>query len=113
MEIRLLVLALLTIAIRLFGNASVVILTGIDPRPVAAQKRLLHGASRLLPLLLRWPSPHWWRASNKMAAAPKWNNGLVRSVVGELGTPPLGRRWFDALLIHSLAIRVASIFLIP
>ena len=42
-----------------------------------------------------------------MAAAPKWNNGLVRSVVGELGTPPLGRRWLDALLIHALAIRVA------
>ena len=42
MEIRLLVLALVTVAIRLFGNASVVILTGIDPRPVAVKKRLLH-----------------------------------------------------------------------
>ena len=42
MEIRLLVLALLTIAIRLFGNASMVILTGIAPRPVAVPKRLLH-----------------------------------------------------------------------
>ena len=42
MEIRLLVLALLTVAIRLFGNASVVILTGIDPRPVAVRKRLIH-----------------------------------------------------------------------
>ena len=42
MEIRLLVLALLTVAIRLFGNASVVILTDIDPRPVAVRKRLIH-----------------------------------------------------------------------
>ena len=42
MEIRVLVLALLTVAIRLFGNASVVILTGIDPRPVAVRKRLIH-----------------------------------------------------------------------
>ena len=42
MELKLLVLALLTIAIRLFGNASVIILTGIDPRPVAVKKRLLH-----------------------------------------------------------------------
>ena len=41
MEVRLLILAFLTIAIRLFGNASVVILTGIDPRPVAVRKRLL------------------------------------------------------------------------
>ena len=41
MEVRLLILALLTVAIRLFGNASVVILTGIDPRPVAVRKRLL------------------------------------------------------------------------
>jgi hypothetical protein len=42
MEIRVLVLALSTVAIRLFGNASVVILTGIDPRPVAVRKRLIH-----------------------------------------------------------------------
>ena len=42
MEIRLLVLALLTVAIRLFGNASVLILTDIDPRPVAVRKRLIH-----------------------------------------------------------------------
>ena len=42
MEIQLLVLALLTVAIRLFGNASVIILTGIDPRPVAVKKRLMH-----------------------------------------------------------------------
>ena len=42
MELKLLVLALLTIAIRLFGNASVIVLTRIDPRPVAAKKRLLH-----------------------------------------------------------------------
>lgn len=42
METRLLVLALLTVAIRLWGNASVVLLTGIDPRPVAVKKRLLH-----------------------------------------------------------------------
>ena len=48
MEIRLLVLALLTVAIRLFGNASVVILTGIDPRPVAVKKRLLHWALSLV-----------------------------------------------------------------
>ena len=41
MEIRLLVLTLLTIATRLFGNASVVILTGIDPRPVAVRKRIV------------------------------------------------------------------------
>ena len=42
MEIRVLVLALITVAIRLFGNASVVVLTGIDPRPVAVRKRLIH-----------------------------------------------------------------------
>ena len=41
MEIRLLMLTLLIVAMRLFGNASVVILTGIDPRPVAVRKRLL------------------------------------------------------------------------
>mgnify|MGYP001592210766 FL=1 len=40
MEVRLFMLALLTVAIRLFGNASVVILTGIDPRPVAVRKRI-------------------------------------------------------------------------
>ena len=48
MEVRLLVLALLTVAIRLFGNASVVILTGIDPRPGAVKKRLLHLALSLV-----------------------------------------------------------------
>ena len=41
MEGRLLALALITVAIRLFGNASVVILTGMDPRPVAVRKRVL------------------------------------------------------------------------
>ena len=41
MEIRLLMLALLTVTMRLFGNASVVILTGIDPRPVAVRKRIV------------------------------------------------------------------------
>ena len=41
MEVRLFILAFLTVAIRLFGNASVVILTGIDPRPVEVRKRLL------------------------------------------------------------------------
>ena len=41
MELRLLALALITVGIRLFGNASVVILTGIDPRPVAVRRRLL------------------------------------------------------------------------
>jgi hypothetical protein len=41
MEVRLFILALLTVAIRLFGNASVVILTGIDPRPIAVRKRLV------------------------------------------------------------------------
>ena len=41
MEVQLLALALITVAIRLFGNASVVILTGLDPRPVAVRKRLL------------------------------------------------------------------------
>ena len=42
METRVLFLALITIAIRLFGNASVVILAGVDPRPVAVSKRLIH-----------------------------------------------------------------------
>ena len=41
MEVQLLALALITVAIRLFGNASVVILTGLDPRPIAVRKRLL------------------------------------------------------------------------
>ena len=41
MEIQLLILALIAVALRLFGNASVVILTGIDPRPVAVRNRLL------------------------------------------------------------------------
>ena len=41
MEVQLLALTLITVAIRLFGNASVVILTGLDPRPVAVRKRLL------------------------------------------------------------------------
>ena len=41
MEIRLLILALITVAIRLFENASVVILAGIDPRPVAVRKRIV------------------------------------------------------------------------
>ena len=40
-EIQLLILALIGVALRLFGNASVVILTGIDPRPVAVGNRLL------------------------------------------------------------------------
>ena len=48
MEIQLFVLALLTVSIRLFGNASVVILTGIDPRPVAAKKRVMHWLLSLL-----------------------------------------------------------------
>ena len=39
MEGRLPALALITVAIRLFGNASVVILTDMDPRPVAVRKR--------------------------------------------------------------------------
>ena len=47
MEVRVFVLALLTVAIRLFGNASVVILTGIDPRSVAVRKRLIHWAVSL------------------------------------------------------------------
>ena len=41
MKVQMFVLALIAVAIRLFGNASVVILTGIDPRPVAVRKRLL------------------------------------------------------------------------
>ncbi len=41
MEGRLLALALITVAIRLFGNANVVILTGLDPRRLAVRKRLL------------------------------------------------------------------------
>ena len=44
MELKILVLALLTVVIRLFGNASVVVLTGIDPRPLPIRKRLLHWA---------------------------------------------------------------------
>ena len=52
MELKLLVLALLTVVIRLFGNASVVVLTGIDPRPVAISKRLLHWAISLGAALL-------------------------------------------------------------
>ena len=36
------------VAIRLFGHASVVILTGFDPRPVAVNKRLLHWALSLV-----------------------------------------------------------------
>ena len=51
-ELKLLVLALLTVVIRLFGNASVVVLTGIDPRPVAIRKRLLHWAISLGAALL-------------------------------------------------------------
>ena len=56
MEARLLALALITVAIRLFGNASVMILTGIDPRPLAVRKRLLAwlvslGAAELAMLL--------------------------------------------------------------
>ena len=56
MEVRLLALALITVAIRLFGNASVMILTGIDPRPLAVRKRLLAwlvslGAAELAMLL--------------------------------------------------------------
>ena len=34
-------LAFITVAIRLFGNASVVILTGIDPRTVSDRKKFL------------------------------------------------------------------------
>ena len=41
MEVRLLALALITVFIRLFGNVIVVIITGLDPRPVAVRKRLL------------------------------------------------------------------------
>jgi len=52
MELKILVLALLTVVIRLFGNASVVVLTGIDPRPVAIRKRLLHWAISLGAALL-------------------------------------------------------------
>ena len=56
MEVRLLALALITVAIRLFGNTSVVILTGLDSRPVAVRKRLLawllsQGAAGLAMLL--------------------------------------------------------------
>ena len=52
MELQLLTLALLTISARLFGNASVIILTGIDPRPLAIKKRLLHWAISLSAALL-------------------------------------------------------------
>ena len=55
MEIRLLVLALLTVAMRLFGNASVVILTGIDPRPLAVKKRLLHWGLSLVAAAVAMP----------------------------------------------------------
>tara|TARA_B100000482_G_scaffold175426_1_gene144554 strand:- start:307 stop:498 length:192 start_codon:yes stop_codon:yes gene_type:complete len=42
MEAKILLLALMTVAIRLFGNLSTLILAGIDPRPVAIKKRLSH-----------------------------------------------------------------------
>ena len=42
MEAKILLLALMTVAIRLFGNLSTLILAGIDPRPVAIKKRLFH-----------------------------------------------------------------------
>ena len=42
MEAKILLLALITVAIRLFGNLSTLVLTGIDPRPVAIKKRLAH-----------------------------------------------------------------------
>ena len=52
MELKILVLALLTVVIRLFGNASVLVLTGMDPRPVAVRKRLFHWAISLGAALL-------------------------------------------------------------
>ena len=42
MEAKVLLLALVTVAIRLFSNLSTLMLTGIDPRPVAIKKRLAH-----------------------------------------------------------------------
>ena len=42
MEAKILLLALMTVVIRLFGNLSTLILAGIDPRPVAIKKRLSH-----------------------------------------------------------------------
>ena len=42
MEAKILFLAIVTVAIRLFGNLSTLMLTGIDPRPVAIEKRLAH-----------------------------------------------------------------------
>ena len=42
MEAKILLLVLMTVAIRLFGNLSTLILAGIDPRPVAIKKRLSH-----------------------------------------------------------------------
>ena len=42
MEAKILLLALVTVVIRLFGNLSTLVLTGIDPRPVAIKKRLAH-----------------------------------------------------------------------
>ena len=42
MEAKVLLIALMMVAIRLFGNLSARMLTGIDPRPVAIEKRLAH-----------------------------------------------------------------------
>ena len=55
-EMNILLLSFLTIAIRIFGNASVVILVGMDPRHVPVRKRLIHwfislGASLLAMVL--------------------------------------------------------------
>ena len=43
------------VAIRLLGNASVVVLTGIDPRPVAVKKRLLHWGFSLVAAAVAMP----------------------------------------------------------
>ena len=42
MEAKILLLALIAVAIRSFGNLSALMLTWIDPRPVAIKKRLAH-----------------------------------------------------------------------
>ena len=42
MEAKILLLVLMTVAIRLFGNLSTLVLAGIDPRPAAIKKRLSH-----------------------------------------------------------------------
>ena len=52
MEAKILLLALMTVSIRLFGNLSTLILAGIDPRPVAIKKRLSHWLASLFAAII-------------------------------------------------------------